>query len=130
MCAGMGALALPALATTQSLAGASYTGLTQFANTFSPDLLVRRGFYDLTATPQELFRQVGGSGVYTSDIILILYSATATSVTATVTFTDSNGGYSGTVDGDLSVYCVARPGATNFISNTWGTPAITVTAPQ
>jgi hypothetical protein len=126
-CAGMGTLALPALSTAQTLAGASYAGLTQFANTFPPDLLIRRGFYDLTSTPQELFNQVGGSTVYINDIISISYSATATSVTATIVFTDTNGGI---VDGDLSVFCVARPGESTFIANTWGTPTITVTAPQ
>jgi len=126
-CVGMGTLALPALATAQTLSGAAFSGLTQFSNTFTPDVLTRLGFYNLTTTPQELFRQVAGSGVYVNDVISISYSATATSVTATVSFTDTNGGI---VDGDLSVFCVARPGESTFITNTWGTPTITVTAPQ
>jgi hypothetical protein len=123
----MGRLAMPALSTAQSLGGSSFNGLTQFANTFTPDVLIGRGAYDLTSTPQELFRQVAGSGVYTNDTISISYSATATSVTATVSFTDTGGGI---VDGNLSVFCVARPGESTFIANTWGTPTITVTAPQ
>jgi hypothetical protein len=123
----MGTLALPALATAQTLSGAAFSGLTQFSNTFTPDVLTRLGFYNLTTTPQELFRQIAGSGVYVSDVISISYSATATSVTVTVSFTDTNGGI---VDGDLSVFCVARPGESTFIANTWGTPTITVTAPQ
>jgi hypothetical protein len=130
LCTGIGRLAMPALSTAQTLTGSSFNGLTQFANTLTPTVLIARGAYDLTSTPQELFRQVGGSGVYTSDVISISYSATHTSVTATVSFTDTNSGYGGVVDGDLSVFCVARPGESTFIANTWGTPTITVTAPQ
>jgi hypothetical protein len=126
-CTGMGTLALPALSTPQTLSGSAFIGLTQFSNTFTPDVLIRSGFYDLTTTPQELFRQVAGSGVYSNDTISITYSATTTSVTATVSFTDTGGG---TVDGDLSVFCFARPGESTYITNTWGTPTITVTAPQ
>jgi hypothetical protein len=126
LCTGIGRLAMPALSTPQTLTGSSFNGLTQFANTLTPTVLIARGAYDLTSTPQELFRQVNGAP-YGGDTIAISWSATATSVTATVTFTDTNGGI---VDGDLSVFCVARPGESTFIANTWGTPTITVTAPQ
>jgi hypothetical protein len=125
-CLGMGVLALPAISTTQTITGSVYTGLTQFNNTITPTTYVRQGFYDLTSSPQQWFEQISGGGVYGADSISINYSVSGSTVIATILFEDTN---NATIDGDLTVYAVARPGESNYISNSWGTPVISVAVP-
>jgi hypothetical protein len=128
LCTNIGTLGLPAVSTAQSLASASYTGLTKFGGSGSPDIYVRSGFYDLTSTPVTLYRQLGSSGVYTSDRIQLAYSATATVITVSIVFTD-DATDAFNIDGNLTVTAIARPPESTYISNTWGTPVVAVTAP-
>ena len=127
MCTDIGTLGLPAVSTSQSIASTSYTGLTQFNGTGeTPDIYIRSGFYDLTSTPQMLFRQFAGSS-YTSDNIDIEYSLSGGVVTITVNFNDGTTN-STNITGNLTVTAVARPPSTTYISNSWGTPVVAVTA--
>lgn len=127
LCDDLGTLGLPAVNTAQTIGAAAYQGLTQFDGSGpTPDLYVRDGFYQLTSTPAVKFRLY--AGVYASDRITVLYSATATSLTITVVFAD-NASDTNTITGNLSVSAVARPPATTNIYNSWGSPVVTVSAP-
>jgi hypothetical protein len=128
LCTKIGTIGLPAVSTAQSLASASYAGLTKFGGSGLQDIYVRNGFYDLTSTPVILYRQSVDSYVYASDNIQLLYSATATVVTISVVFTDDVAD-AFNIDGNLTVTAIARPPESTYISNTWGTPIVAVTAP-
>lgn len=131
LCTDIGTLALPAVSTAQTIVGVSYTGLTKIGGGGSaPTTYIRNGFYQLTGTPTAYFQQYSNSGVYTGDNIQVSYSASATVVTITVLFTDvSSGTGDDTVTGNLTVTAVARPSETTYITNSWGTPVVAVTAP-
>lgn len=128
LCDDVATLGLPASSISQTLASASYTGLTKFGGTGTPDIYVRQGFYNLTSTPFTLFRQFSSSGVYTSDYVYVTYSFSGAVLTITVNFVDS---VTATVNitGNLSVTAVARPPSDTYITNTWGTAVVSVTAP-
>jgi hypothetical protein len=129
LCTNIGTIGLPAVSTAQTLASASYLGLTRFGGGgATPDIYVRNGFYDLTSTPTSLFRQFASAGVYTSDHVEFSYSATATVVTISIVFTD-DATDAVNVDGNLTVTAIARPPESTYITNTWGTPVVAVTAP-
>lgn len=135
LCSDIGTIALPAVNTAQSIAGTGFNGLTKLGGGGnSPDIYVRNGYYQLTGTSTVLFRQFGNSGVYTNDNIQILYSASGNVVTIVVRFTDTESGPTppgdlDLVDGNLTVTAVARQPSTTNLSNSWGTPTVSVTAP-
>jgi hypothetical protein len=122
---GMGTLSMPALSTAQTIVGTSYTGLKQIGGTIVPTTLVASGFYNLTATPTQLF-ELNNGGAYGSDSISIVYNTVGSSVIATILFEDTN---NQTIDGTLTVFATARPSEATYLANTWGTPTITVTSP-
>ena len=128
LCTEIGTLSLPAVSTSQTIATASYTGLTQFGQTGSaPTIYTRHGFYDLTSTPAILFRQFADASTYTSDYIQMSYSTTGTVVTISVAFTDSN--TTAPITGNLTVTASVNQPETTNITNSWGTPTVSVTAP-
>jgi hypothetical protein len=134
LCSDIGAVSLPAVNTAQTIAGTAFSGLTKVGGGGStPDIYVRNGFYQLTGTPTVLYRQFSNTSVYTNDNIQLLYSATATSVTIVVRFTDIESGpdpqLPDLVDGNLTVTAVAKPPSTANLANSWGTPTVSVTAP-
>ena len=125
-CTAMGRIVMPAVDTPQQLSTSAFTGLTQFDGTITPNVYVREGYYNLTASPELLYQQTQSAPYYGTDTISIYYSTSGATVTATVVFVDSG---NDALDGDLTVTCTARPGESTYITNTWGTPTITVTAP-
>ena len=128
LCTEIGTLGLPAVSAAQTIASASYTGLTQFGRTGSvPTILTHQGFYNLTTTPAILFRQFSDASTYTSDFIQMSFSATGTVVTISVAFTDSNA--TAPITGNLTVTATAVQPETTNITNTWGTPTVAVSAP-
>jgi hypothetical protein len=132
LCSDLGTLGLPAVSTAQSIAGAAYQGLTQFGGAGTNTVYNRLGYYNLTSTPQELFRQYLGSPysyAYNSDHIAVLYSVSGTTVTISVVFSDSTVSYPVAITGSLSVTGIVRPPESTYITNSWGTPTISVTAP-
>jgi hypothetical protein len=133
LCTDIGTLALPAVNTAQTIAGTAYSGLTKLGGGGSaPDIYTRNGFYQLSGPAAILFRQYSNQGVYTADNIAISYTQNAAgNLTIFVTFTDINsGGSADSVDGSLTVTATARPPSTTYISASWGTPTVSVTAPQ
>ena len=129
LCTNVGSLGVPAYNTAQTLGGVSYLGLTQFSGGGSPPTdYVRSGYYQMTSTPALWFRQFTNSSVYTSDRIELRYSTTGAVVTITMSFYDSTTS-AFAVTGNLSVTGIVRPPSSTYISNNWGTPGITVSAP-
>lgn len=128
--ADIGTIGLPAVSTAQTLASASYTGLTKFGGGgTAPVTYTRNGFYNLGAST-ELFRQYSNYSVYTSDYIAISYAYNGTgTVTITMQFVDSASFFANTITSQLQVTGVARQPETTNISNSWGTPVVSVTAP-
>ena len=132
LCSDIGSLALPATSATQSIAGTTFNGLTKLGGGSLPNTYVRNGYYQLTAAPALLFKQFGNVGVYTNDHIEVYYSASGNTVTITVRFSDNESGYVPTgdvVDGNLTVTAAAKPPSTANITNSWGTPTVSVSAP-
>jgi hypothetical protein len=118
---------------TQTIAGTSYTGTTKTGGSGSPlTLLSTVGFYDLTTSDQEVFKQLASTYLYTSNFVSINIKAnaaagSATVITITVRFDDSHSAYEpGTgVDGTLTSTITAVQPSTTYLTNTWGTPVLT-----
>ena len=114
---------------TQTIAGTSYTGTTKTGGSGSPlTLLSTVGFYDLTTTDQEVFKQLDSTYLYTTNFVSINVKAnaaagSATVITLTVLFSDAYAG-AGTVDGTLTSTITAVQPSTTYLSNTWGTPVL------
>jgi hypothetical protein len=117
---------------TQTIAGTSYTGTTKTGGSGSPTtLLTTTGFYDLTTSDQEVFKQLASTYLYTSNFVSINIKAnaaagSATVITITVLFDDSHSAYEPTngVDGTLTSTITAVQPSTTYLSNTWGTPVL------
>ena len=116
---------------TQVIAGASYTGTTKTGGSGSPaTLLTTTGFYDLTISNQEVFKQLGATYLYTTNFVSINILAnaaagSATTITLTVLFDDSHNTQGDEdVDGTLTSTVTLVQPSTTYLSNTWGTPTI------
>jgi hypothetical protein len=128
----VGTLGLPGGSLPATVAGASYQGLTKFGGGGeAPSPYERRGFYDLADSPTIVFRQsVAGGDVYTNDHLSVFMGEDGTGVLTIIsTFTDTVPAINATIDGSLTVNVTVRPPATTYITNTWGTPVINVSAP-
>jgi hypothetical protein len=65
--------------------------------------------------------------IYQCDNIDIEYSLSGSVVTITVTFNDGTLNATN-ITGNLTVTAVARPPSTTYITNSWGTPVVAVSA--
>jgi hypothetical protein len=128
LCTDLGTLGLPAVNTAQSIAGSAYQGLTKFGGGGLVTVYDRQGYYNLTATPAILYTQFLASA-YNTDNIVVKYSTTGAVVTVRIEFIDNTISYPETVTGNLSVVGIVRPPSSANITNTWGTPTVSVTAP-
>lgn len=118
---------------TCSIAGTSYTGITKVGGSGTPlTLLTNRGFYALTTTNQEVFKQTGTGtpSAYTGTFISVnlrlnALPGTATTLTITSLWDEvPNGGSTlGLTSGSNTTVTVRPPSAT-YLTNTWG--AVTV----
>jgi hypothetical protein len=128
----VGTLGLPGGSTAATVAGAAYQGLTKFGGGGeAPSPYERRGFYDLADSPSLVFRQtVAGGSVYTNDNLQVLMGENGTGIlTINSIFTDTIPAENATITGNLTVTVTVRPPATTYVTNTWGTPVISVSAP-
>lgn len=116
----------------QNIAGTNYSGTTKIGGSGSPTtLLTGVGFYDLTTSNQEVFKQYSGSYLYTNTYITVNCSVNAspgssTVMTITAFFDDAGDIYQDEdVDGTLTSTVTAIPPATNFLTEaSWGTPTL------
>jgi len=116
---------------TQTIAGTSYTGTTKTGGSGTPTtLLTTTGFYDLTTSNQEVFKQFGSTYLYTTNFVSINILAnaaagSATTITITVRFDDSHVlSTDENVDGTLTSTVTLVQPSTTYLTNTWGTPTI------
>lgn len=115
---------------TQNIAGTFYTGTTKTGGSGTPaTLLTGVGFYDLTTTNQEVFKQLSTTYLYTTNFVSINIKAnaaagSATVITLTVLFSDAHTLAPDTVDGTLTSTVTAVAPSTTYLSASWGTPTL------
>ena len=141
-----GAIFISAGTGTQTIAGVSYTGTTKVGGTGTPSILTTTtGFYDLTTSPVNIYRQFADTAPYTGQYINIAASvnnnATPTVLTLTTTWVDPGGSGAGSTDaitggtattspsttitGTAPTTLVTyRPPSTTYLTASWGTPTI------
>jgi hypothetical protein len=116
----------------QTIAGVNYTGTTKIGGSGSPTVYdTGYGFYDLTTSNVEVFKQFASTYLYTTNFVSILIKANAAAGSATVVtlqidmvdVADPPGPADG-VDGTLTSTVTLVQPSTSFITNTWGTPTI------
>ena len=113
---------------TQTIAGTSYTGTTKVGGSGTPNiLLTTTGWYSLVAgaAATNVYKQFEATAPYTASYINVSLALNAASTVLTiVTSIVDSGGYTDSNDGTLTQTAVIRPPSTTYLSNTWGTPAM------
>jgi len=122
-------------ATSVTLAGTSYQGTDKKGGSGSVTTESNIGFHDLTGSNQETFKQFDATYLYTSNYIKINYKYASNIVTITVTCQDdaNTSGNPGatqdeTVTADINLTTTVRQPSTTYISNSWGTPTVSVSS--
>lgn len=131
-------------ALTQTIAGTSYTGVTKSGGTGTPtSLFTTRGWFNLTASDQELYLQYADTAPYTGQYIQ-LYGRTAgsgTQLILTTYWVDPGGsafGSSDVISGGTATSGITFgtapatvvtyfPPSISYLSNSWGTPTVAAT---
>jgi hypothetical protein len=132
--------------TTNTIAGAAYTGTTRQGGSATANILANTtGIYNLTTTSTNLFRFFSPNSPYTTQSIQLAGNVNSNSaptvVTLVTTWTDPGGGsFSSAITGGtdtaspFSTFGTAPatlvtyfPPSTTFLTNTWGTPTIAAT---
>lgn len=132
---------------TQTIAGTAYTGTTKSGGTGSPNILATTtGWYDLTTSDTNIYRQFADTSPYTGQYINIAAKTggSGTQLILTTTWVDPGGsgaGSSDNISGGTATSSPATsitgtapttlvtyfPPSTTYLSNTWGTPTIAAT---
>lgn len=119
-----------------TLTGIPYNGVTKIggANPSGATINTNNGFYALTGSLVQLFRQDATSGYYYyygSTYLKISASYNGSGVlTIQCMFEEGGGGYyyyGGTVGAGTQATLTLRPPSTTVLTNTWGTPGISST---
>ena len=124
---------------SHTVAGTALTGTTKVggASGGSGSAVSNINYYDLTGTPQELFKQYSDTSPYTANYIMVEASVSGAVITYTCTAADeaadtANPTYAapGTdpasldvVNGTFTWTAEAYPPSTSQLTSTWGTPA-------
>jgi hypothetical protein len=132
---------------TQTIGGVAYTGVTKTSGTGTPaTFLSGTGWYQLTTTDTDIYRQFADTYPYTGQYINVAAktAGTGTQLILTTTWVDPGSvigpGRSDVITGGTAttspftafgtapatVVTVIPPSSTN-ITNTWGTPTIAAT---
>lgn len=131
-------LSAPTGASTASIAGTSYTGITKIGGSGVTDtLLTSNGYYALTTTDTVVFKQLATglspSGYVNSFISVSMrsngvqgsYGDAGSVITITTTFDEVPNNL--IVDGTTTVNCTLRPPETTNLTNSWGSVTVTTT---
>lgn len=125
---------------TVNITGSVFAGVTKSGGSGTPATLsTNTGYYALTSTNQEIFKQLAATGPagYTSSYIGLSVKTNGTQGVngdkgTVLTFTTvwdeiPNGGGTavGTASAGSTVNCTIKPPGTSYIANTWGTIAVT-----
>lgn len=129
-----GTLVLSSLSSgTATIAGSTYSGITKVGGSGSTTTLATtKGFYGLTASNQEVFKQLGtgNPAAYTGTFISVnlrlnAIPGTGSILTITTLFDEvPNGGSTLGLTSGTTVNVTVRPPSSTYISNTWGTPSV------
>lgn len=135
LCTASGTIAI-SNGSSSVIAGTTYTGTNKIGGSGTANILATNtGVYNLTTTNVNLFRQYSPTNPYTANYILVrarVNNATTPSIVyVDVVYQDDAADNSmpaslDVVDGTLQTTMVLRPPATTHISNTWGTPTMSV----
>jgi hypothetical protein len=140
LCSACGTIAITGGDGTASIAGTSYTGTTKVGGSGSTNVLATTtGWYDLTTSDVNIFKQFDATYLYTANYINMnaKTAGSGTQLVVTVLFQDNantTGWATGSptqdepVNGTLAATCVVTPPSTTHLTNTWGTPTISSTA--
>ena len=131
---------------TQTIAGQAYTGTTKIGGTGTPTVLnTSIGFYDLTTSSQQLYRQFADTSPYTGQYININASVNSntapTELTLTTTWVDPGGSGAGSTDqitggtttsspfssfgtAPCTLVTYFPPSSTYLTTASWGTPTV------
>jgi hypothetical protein len=125
---------------TANITGSVFSGVTKTGGSGTPSVLATNtGYYALTSTNQEIFRQLAATGPagYTSSFIGVNVRTNGTqgvngdrgTVITITTLWDEipNGGGTavGTASAGTTVNCTVKPPGTSYITNTWGSVTVT-----
>lgn len=130
--------------TTQSIAGSSYTGTTKVGGSGTPTTLATTtGWYDLTTSDVEVYKQFADTSPYTGQFIAVNLktNAGADQLIVTTTWTDPGGSGAGSTDAitggtdttspfstfgtaPTTLVTLIPPSTTYLSSASWGTPTI------
>ena len=125
---------------TQTVAGIVYDGVTKIGGSGTPVTLAKdKGYYGLTSTNQEIFKQLAtvGPAGYLSSLISVnartngsqgVNGDTGSILTITTLWDeipDGGGTTKGLASSNSTVTCTIRPPGTSYITNTWGTVGVT-----
>ena len=131
---------------TQTIAGAGYTGTTKSGGTGTPTILATTtGWYDLTTGDTNIYKQFADTAPYTGQFINVAAktAGTGTQLVLTTTWVDPGGSGTGSSDvisggtdttSPFSAFGTAPctlvtafvPSST-YLTNSWGTPTIAAT---
>lgn len=129
---------------TQVIAGTSYTGTTKIGGTGTPNILTTTtGWYDLTTSDTNIYRQFADTSPYTGQYINIAAktAGSGTQLVLTTTWVDPGGSTAGSTDvitGGTATSSPATsitgtapttlvtyfPPSSTYLSASWGTPTI------
>lgn len=126
---------------TTTIAGTSYTGITKIGGSGTPSTLsTDTGYYGLTSTYVEVFKQLSSTGPagYTGSFITVEVKSNGVNlggngdagsiITIRVTFDEvPNGAPTYIVASGTATTLTARPPSTSYLTNTWGTVSLSGT---
>ena len=131
-----GTIAITGGTATQTINAVAYTGTTKVGGSGTPTTLATTtGWYDLSTSYVEVFKQYADSAPYTANYIKVEIKATSSTVLSVKTSliddaadTTSPGGLGDAldvVDGTLTQTMVVRPPSSTYLTSAaWGTPAM------
>jgi len=121
-------------ATSVVLAGTTYQGCDKKGGSGSVTTETNAGFFNLTGSWQQWFKQYDSTYLYTSNYITCRYHYTSSNVVIEVKLFDNanTSGNSGATQDEtinLNIQCnlTIRQPSTTYIAKSWGTPTATVT---
>lgn len=117
----VGTLVWTGYATSKTIAGTSYAGLTKIGGSGSTTTFSNVGVREMGASTLR-FRQFDATYLYTANYVDVSCAWSGTVFTMAIVLTDADTDPQN-VDGTLSLSTTIRPPSTTYLSSTWGTPA-------
>jgi len=117
----VGTLVWTGYATSKTIAGTTYAGLTKIGGSGSTSTFSNVGVLEMGSGSTLRFRQFDATYLYTANYASVSCAWSGTVFTMAIVLTDADTDPQN-VDGTLSLSTTIRPPSTTYLSNTWGTP--------